>query len=98
MVATCGDDPADLRDRALLLIGFAAALRLSELAALNVDDIEQTRDGLVVTLCRGKMDQEAAGRRVGVPYGSRTATCPVRPYAAGVEAAGLTEGAVFQAG
>jgi site-specific recombinase XerD len=96
MVATCGEDPAGVRDRALLLIGFAAALRRSELADLNVDDIEKTRDGLVVTLRRSKMDQEAAGRRVGVPYGSRTSTCPVRAYAAWVEAAGLTEGAVFR--
>ena len=76
MVATCGDDPAGVRDRALLLIGFAAALRRSELADLNVDDIEQTRDGLVVTLRRSKMDQEAAGRRVGVPYGSNPAYVP----------------------
>ena len=96
MVATCGDDPAGIRDRALLLIGFAAALRRSELAGLNVDDIEQTRDGLVVTLRRSKMDQEAAGRRVGVPYGSKPATCPVRAYAAWIEAAGLEEGPVFR--
>jgi site-specific recombinase XerD len=96
MVATCRDDPAGTRDRALLLVGFAAALRRSEVAALNVDDIEQTRDGLVVTLRRSKMDQEAAGRRVGVPYGSKPATCPVRAYGAWIEVAGLQEGAVFR--
>jgi site-specific recombinase XerD len=96
MVATCGDDAAGIRDRAMLLLGFAAALRRSELAALNVDDIEQTRDGLVVTLRRSKMDQEGAGRRLGVPYGSRPSTCPVRAYEAWVNAAGLTEGAVFR--
>jgi site-specific recombinase XerD len=96
MVATCGDDAAGRRDRALLLLGFAAALRRSEVAALNLDDIEQTRDGLVVTLRRSKMDQEGAGRRVGVPYGSRLATCAVRAYRAWVEAARLTEGPVFR--
>jgi site-specific recombinase XerD len=96
MVATCGEDPAGIRDRALLLIGFAAALRRSELAGLNVDDIEQTRDGLVVTLRRSKMDQEGAGRRVGVPYGSRTGACPVRSYGAWIEVAKLEEGPVLR--
>jgi len=42
------------------------------------------------------MDQEGAGRRVGVPYGSNPATCPVRAYRAWVEAAGFVEGAVFR--
>jgi site-specific recombinase XerD len=67
MVATCGEDPAGIRDRALLLIGLAAALRRSEVAALNVDDIQQTRDGLVVTLRRSKTDQEGAGPARGRP-------------------------------
>jgi hypothetical protein len=35
-----GDGPKDMRDRALLLIGFAGALRRSELVALDVSDIE----------------------------------------------------------
>lgn len=96
MVATCDEDPAGIRDRALLLLGFAEALRRSEIAALDVGDIEQTGDGLVVTLRRSKMDQEAAGRRVGVPYGSNPATCPVRAYRAWVEAAGLVQGPVFR--
>ena len=96
MVETCGDDPAGVRDRALLLLGFAGALRRSEIAALNVGDIEQTSDGLVVTLRRSKIDQEAAGIRTGIPYGSRPATCPVRAYRAWVQAAGLQEGAVFR--
>ena len=67
-----------------------------ELADLNVDDVEQTRDGLLVTLRRSKMDQEGVCRRVGVQYGSNPATCPVRAYTAWIDAAGLTEGAVFR--
>ena len=38
MVAPFGDRLADTRDRALLLIGFAGALRRSELVALDVDE------------------------------------------------------------
>jgi len=50
MVATCGDDPAGVRDRALLLLGFAAALRRSELVGLDATDVEETHDGLVITV------------------------------------------------
>ena len=42
-----GDKPKDLRDRALLLVGFAAALRRSALVGLNVGDVDQVRQGVV---------------------------------------------------
>ena len=63
MVKACGEDPAGVRDRALLLLGFAAALRRSELVALDAVDVEETHDGLVVTVRRSKTDQEGAGAR-----------------------------------
>ena len=97
MVSTCGSDAAGVRDRALLLIGFAAALRRSELVALDATDVEYTHDGLIVTVRRSKTDQEGAGRKVGVPYGSNPATCPVRAWKAWVERAGITEGPLFRA-
>jgi integrase len=59
MVEVCGDDLAGLRDRAWLVVGFAGALRRSELAALTVDDVEDHADGIVVVLHRSKPDQEA---------------------------------------
>jgi integrase len=67
-----------VRDAALVLLGFAGAFRRSELVCLNVEDCAFTRDGLTVTLRRSKTDQEGAGRKVGIPYGSNPATCPVR--------------------
>jgi site-specific recombinase XerD len=45
-----GDDPKDIRDRALLLIGFAGALRRSELVGLDVGDIEHVRQGIILHL------------------------------------------------
>ena len=66
-----------MRDRALILLGFAAALRRSELAALDVADLEFVREGLVVHLRRSKTDQEGQGRKIGVPWG-RTSACPVK--------------------
>ena len=85
-----------LRDRALLLVGFASAFRRAELVALNVEDVVLGPEGLTITLRRSKTDQEGAGRIVGVPFGAAQPTCPVRALAAWLAAAGITEGAVFR--
>jgi hypothetical protein len=88
-------DLGGLRDRALLL-GFAGALRRSELVALAADDVGERPEGLVLTLRRSKTDQEATGRPVGVPYGSHPTTGPVRALQAWSEAAGTTDGPLFR--
>jgi integrase len=85
---------ADIRDRALLLFGFASAMRRSELAALNFEDIEETADGLRVTIRRSKTDQEGHGDVIEVPRG--TIACPVAALKAWLEAATITEGPVFR--
>lgn len=85
MLAALPDTTAGIRDRALLLVGFAGAFRRSELVALDVTDVEITRDGAIVTVRRSKTDQEGAGRRVGIPRGRHTATCPVRALSAWLE-------------
>jgi len=84
------------RDRALILLGFAGAFRRSELVGLDVEDCAFTKDGLTVTLRRSKTDQQGAGRKVGIPYGSNPDTCPVRTVLAWVEAAGVTGGPLFR--
>ena len=45
-------DLAGLRDRTMLLIGFVAALRRSEISALNLEDVAEHPSGLVLTLPR----------------------------------------------
>jgi len=67
-----------LRDRAVLLLGFAGAFRRSELFSLDVADLEFSRVGLIVTLGNSRTDQESSGRRLGIQFGSNEATCPVR--------------------
>src|SRR5713226_1289787 len=59
-----------VRDRALLLVGFAGAFRRSEVVSLDVADVTFGGDGLIVQLRRSKTDQEAVGRKVGLPFGS----------------------------
>ena len=82
--------PADLRglrDRALLLIGWTAALRRSELVALEVGDLAFEPEGVVLTIRRSKTDREGAGASVAVPLGGEEATCPVGALRRWLEAA-----------
>jgi site-specific recombinase XerD len=96
MVGVSDDGVIGLRDRALILLGFAGAFRRAELVALDLADMDFTRDGLTVTLRRSKTDQEGQGRRIGVPYGANPDTCPVRVLQSWLELAAITEGSVFR--
>jgi integrase len=84
-----------VRDRALLLLGFAAALRRSELVALDVQDLELVREGMIVHQRRSKTDQEGVGRKIAIPYG-RTSACPVKAVRDWLEHAQIEFGAVFR--
>lgn len=85
------------RDRALLLVGFAGALRRSELAALAVADLGFGADGLRVRLRRSKTDQEGAGAVLGLHYGDRPLSCPVRAVQDWLRHVAITDGPVFRA-
>jgi len=95
MLEGLGSDLAGCRDRALLLLGFAGAMRRSELVGLDVADLTEGSDGLTVRLRRSKTDQEGAGRTIGIPFGSNPVTCPVRAWRAWLEVSGITEGPAF---
>ena len=90
-----GDSAKDMRDKALLLLGFAGAFRRSELVGLDVADIEHVRQGIVVTLRRSKTDQNGAGRKIGVPFG-RSKWCPVKQLADWLEHADIEIGPLFR--
>ena len=91
VLATCGDRLIDLRDRALLLIGFAAACRRSELCALDMSDVEVSTEGLTIRIRRSKTDQEGEGAQIAIGR-TGTATCPVMAFETWVAAAGITNG------
>jgi integrase len=94
MALAVGDDMKGLRDRALLLVGFAGAFRRSELVALNVEDLEESELGYKVTIRHSKTDQEGAGQTIAkaraafrpsppgrsCPSASRSARAVARPY------------------
>lgn len=74
---TLGTDPLSVRDGALLLVGWCAGLRRSELCALTWGDLTPDPDGLVLTLRRSKTDQQGEGRQVGLARNNNPARCPV---------------------
>ncbi len=76
MLAHAPDSLKGKRDRALLLLGFCAALRRSEVVALKCTDLDFTSQGIVLTLPRSKTDQAGQGRKIGIPKG-RGRICPV---------------------
>ena len=86
-----------LRDRALLLLGFAAALRRSELAAVRAEHLTFTADGVVLLLPRSKGDQMGRGAEIAIPYARTPLLCPVRALLAWMSAAHVQHGPVFQA-
>jgi integrase len=96
LVEPLGNKLIDVRDRALILIGFAGALRRGEIVALDVEDVDEDADGLVLGIRRSKTDQESEGETRGLPYGSHPATCPVRAWRAWIDASGIDGGLAFR--
>ena len=94
ILAPIPDDLRGLRDRALILTGFAGALRRSEIAAIRAEHLEKTERGLRLTLPQTKGSQ-ADAVIVPLPYG-HTELCPVRALAAWQAAAGIASGPVFR--
>jgi len=96
IVAPLRETPLDIRDRALLLLGFSAALRRSELVHLRVQDLRFEEEGLVLTLPCMKTNQEGRVEAIAVAYGNDEMTCPVRAMERWLNGAGLDEGPVFR--
>ena len=84
------------RDRALVALGFAAALRRSELVALCVEDLTWRKQGVTVLIRRSKTDQEALGESISLHRG-KTEFCPVNALRTWLELAQIPTGPIFRA-
>jgi integrase len=94
MAALADADLKGLRDRAILLLGFAGAFRRSELVALDVGDLEFCEGGMRVHIRRSNTDQEGAGHTIAIVPGS--IACPVKAVRAWLEASKITAGPLFR--
>ena len=101
MLATLPHDLRGLRDRAILLIGFAGGLRRSEIVSLDhgKDDtpdsggwVEILEGGVLITL-RGK----TGWREVEIGRGSSDQTCPVHALSQWLHYAKIDFGPIFTA-
>lgn len=90
-----GEHPHEVRDRSIILAGFSSGWRRSELAGLNLSDVTFVDKGMVLKLRRSKNDQQGRGRIVGIQYGRRRLTCPVRALKAWIELRGSWHGPLF---
>ena len=100
MIATLGHDLRGLRDRAILMLGFAGGLRRSELVSLDCGPDQTVEgagwiaflpDGIVIKV-RGK----TGWREVEVGRGSSTATCPVAALKTWLDFARIAHGPLFR--
>lgn len=96
VLAECPDTPRGRRDRALLLIGWGAALRRSEIVALDFADVEIADEGLALRITRSKTDQLGWGQRVGIPHSPDPRYDAVRAFIDWRAVSMADRGAVFR--
>jgi site-specific recombinase XerD len=94
MALSCDGSLRGLRDRAILLLGFAGGFPRSELVALDVVDIQEVPEGLRVRVRRGQTDQHARGFTKAILPQARA--CPVAALRAWLDAAGISRGPIFR--
>ncbi|MBS0641366.1 MAG: site-specific integrase [Proteobacteria bacterium] len=92
----CGTSLAGTRDRALFLVGFAGALRRSELVGLDIEHISWTRGGMKLLIARSKTDAEGEGAEIAIPRGNAPETCPVMGLQQWLTAADIVSGPLFR--
>jgi len=90
------DSMLGLRNRALLLIGFDAALRRSELVGIDIEHITAQSDGLELYLPKSKSDQMGDGNSVFLLARSASEYCPVSALSSWLDISKINDGAVFR--
>jgi len=88
-------DIKKLRNKALLLIGFAGGFRRNELISLNLEDLEFVFEGLKINVKRSKTDQFGEGFIKGIPYFKNYLYCPVKNLKNWLNISKIKKGPVF---
>ena len=70
-------DEKKLRDKALILVGFAGGFRRSELVNIHFEDVEFVSEGVKILIKRSKTDQSGEGSIKAIPYFDNEEFCPV---------------------
>jgi len=82
-----------LRDRAIILVGYAGAFRRAELATIDAEHVTLNADGMEIHVPKSKTEP----RTVGINFARGADFCPVRALREWMNAAGIEEGPIFRA-
>lgn len=97
IVGSMTDDFIAVRNQAFILIGFAGALRRSEIAKLECRDMTVNKDGLILTIRQSKTDGQGTGQTVFIPWGKNKKTCPIRALYRWLNVSQISTGPLFRA-
>jgi integrase len=95
IIGSFGGSSKDIRDAAILLIGFAGAFRRSELVAIDREDVQIHETGAAIILRRSKTDQLGSGRTVSIPR-VHGRLCPVTALEKWLYISGIADGPLFR--
>lgn len=84
-----------VRDKALILTGWALFLRRSELVGIRREDIRAMKDRYIVTITTSKTDTENAGNDLSLPKIGGPA-CPVAALEHWLTLSGIESGPIFR--
>lgn len=87
------DDFNSVRNKALFLIGFFAALRRSELVNIRFEHLTFSNKGLQILIPRSKTDQDGNGQVVTLPF--MNSLCPVLALKAWLKKSKIKEGFIW---
>ena len=84
-----------LKNRALILIGFAGGFRRSELVDIDYEDLDFVPEGVKIFVKRSKTDQSGEGMTKGIPHFSNSDYCPVISLKNWIEKSEIKSGKIF---
>jgi len=85
-----------LRDKTILLIGFAGGFRRSELTNLNYEDLDFVNEGVKIKITKSKTDQYGEGMIKAIPYFDNEEFCPVINLKKMLEKCKINEAGIFR--
>jgi len=84
-----------IRDKALILTGFAGGFRRSELVSISYDDLEFVCEGVKIFVKRSKTDQSGEGMVKALPYFENKEFCPATYLKKWIDISGIKSGLIF---